>query len=463
MHLAEQLGETSLDPYVASELRSKQAGHLGLACSGGADSVGMVLMVWACFPQFRQRMTVLHFNHATRGDAADEDDQFVREMSADLALNFKAGRREAAKTVVSEDELRRARMSFFQDSGCDCVVTGHHLNDVAETMWMRLMRGSGLDGLAAPRPISDSGYTFRLLRPLLNIKRVTLEKALKACEIPWRKDASNAAPTYLRNRVRAALIPMLNALNERDSVQAAGRTRRLLQEDADALNKLAGALFERAHTPRGLHWETLQGQSKALWRRVLHLWLTQQPAVSISAESFEQLLERWILGKTFRQSAGRSCFFQWDAGYLQLALVEPDTTWRAFWAEPDNQYPLPNAKVMGVERVQLDDHLRGRILSGNVNPEHEAYVAAENDTLHRVWIRPWQQGDKLRPLGAPGKRKLQDIFVDKKIVVEERSIRPMVCMNAQDILWCPGIPPSETHKITPTSNWALRLTYLSSS
>lgn len=466
--LASYIGADSFHPSVVTGLRSHLQANWGLACSGGADSVCMALMVWACFAAQRERMVVLHYHHGIRGDAADGDEQLVREISDDLGLALRVGRREGGPGIaLSEDALRRDRMAFFEASGCACIITGHHLNDVAETLWMRLLRGSGLDGLAAPRPVSDSGYAFKLFRPLLNVKRDTLAAALQQCGVPWREDGSNASPVYLRNRVRSQLIPVLDVLSERDAVQAAGRTRRVLQEDADTLNALAQALFAKANTAKGLHGAEMQGQGRALWRRVLRLWLNAQASLGpISAEAFEQLLERWRLGEPFQQSAGPLAWFQLNAGYLHLTAIDGDTealAWVAFEAEAGKAYPLPDAKVFCIERVTLDDALRERIIGGQIDPAHEVFVGVKNDDPPTVWVRPWRDGDKIKHLGAPGRRKLQDIFVDKKITAQERRTRPVVCAINDDILWCPGIPPSAAHKITPESKWALRLTYQSTS
>jgi len=332
---------------------------------------------------------------------------------------------------------------------------------------MRLLRGSGVDGLSAPRPVSASGYGFVGLRPLLNLKRVTIEQALQQCGVLWREDASNSSPIFLRNRVRAAWIPLMQSLNERDFLQAAGRTRRLLEEDAVALDAAADCLFRNAYKHGHLDAKPLEGSAKALWRRVLHIWLnTVIPDMSMSAAAFEQLLERWMASEATQQSAGRSQVFRVEGSRLTLVAV-PDrpVAWEAFWAEPGNSYPLPNAKSITIQRLTLDLELKKHILSGKINNETAVFIALKTGQFaDRVLIRPWSPGDSYRPLGSPGRRKLQDVFVDKRIIEPERKLRPIVCLGQNDaIVWCPGIPPAESHKVTTTTKWALRLTYQSTS
>ena len=455
---------TGLHPEAVSYLQNDTSGNWGLACSGGADSVCMVLLVWSAFPQAHSRMRLLHFNHGIRGADADADAAAVDAIGTELGLKV-TSERAVIKTdpsALSEAHLRAARMDFFARAECNTILTGHQLNDVAESLLMRLTRGSGLEGLAAPRPVSSAGYAFKLVRPLLNFNRIQIQTALRKCGIDWHEDTSNATGHYFRNRVRSTLIPQIETVSKRDFFQACARTRMLLQEDAEALEAIAKSLWAQLFNGECLNIIPLKSAARAVVRRLLHQFInTLTPDTQLQPEALQQLIERIISGQPFRQSLGEH-FLVSQSGYLILSQEPPPSNWQAFSAVPGRSYRLCKNTEIRLETLILDAGLKKKILSGNIHPQHEAFIAFDQQPPPSITIRPWLPGDTLQMLGAPGRRKLQDIFVDKKIDASERKRLPIVCFSSQTIVWCPGIPPADTCKITPHTYQALRLTYTTS-
>ncbi len=228
--------------------------RIGIACSGGADSLCALLLTWAVFPRERKKMRVLHFNHESRGAASDGDEAFVRQVAATLELEFVAGTLSdyCGNERASEEIYRRARLKFLAENVRDgerCVfIQGHQADDVVETMIMRLARGSGAGGLCAPRPFSKmtaEGKTFFLQRPLLRLPKSKITAALRDCGIAWREDASNREDDFFRNRVRHHVVPALkSAMPENfDLYTCFLRSRETLQSEAEALE---AAGFEKA-------------------------------------------------------------------------------------------------------------------------------------------------------------------------------------------------------------------------
>ena len=292
-------------------------GIWGVGFSGGADSLALLLLLWAHWPERRGRLRVLHFNHRLRGAASRADADFCRRVARSLALGYVGGVWRGARTEASEAEARAARMAFFAKHG-RTVWLGHQQDDVAETLLMRLARGSGAGGLAAPRPVQRLPRGRVHLRPLLTLKKAELEAALRQAGAEWRVDATNAAGVYFRNRVRRAVVgPWIKAAG-RDAVAGAARARMLLEEDDDALEAWLDGL-DPIDTDGGLRRAALAGKPRALWRRALHRWLARHPAAGEpSRQAFEALLAVIVAGKRTRQSLGRAGFAVCDGTALRF-------------------------------------------------------------------------------------------------------------------------------------------------
>jgi tRNA(Ile)-lysidine synthase len=158
----------------------------------------------------RPRLRVLHFDHRVRGEASAEDARFVAALCAALGVPCLLGGREG-RGSAAEADLRASRDAFFArqraEVGFEILCTAHHLDDVVETMLLRLARGAGPAGLAAPRVLQDFRDGHRRWRPLIQagVGKAALLAALRAAGIPWREDATNALPVAARNRVRTWL------------------------------------------------------------------------------------------------------------------------------------------------------------------------------------------------------------------------------------------------------------------
>ena len=183
--------------------------RVGVAVSGGADSVCLLHVLLELAPEWDLRLHVLHLNHQLRGEESMGDECFVRELAASMGLpgSFRSVDIAAAPGNL-EEAARRARLEFFRDEmsqGLDRVATGHTRTDQAETVLFRLLRGAGGEGLAAIRPKTADG----VVRPLLDVHRAEVEEYLRGRGIPWRTDSSNASPRFARNRIRHSLLPQL--------------------------------------------------------------------------------------------------------------------------------------------------------------------------------------------------------------------------------------------------------------
>ena len=291
-------------------------GVWAIAFSGGADSLALLLLMWAHWPRHRSRLVALHFNHRLRGAESGRDVRFCRAVCRGLGVEFRteAWKRPAtAGRNASEAQAREARFVFFREqqwrAGARALWLGHQKDDIAESMLMRLARGSGTAGLAAPRPLQAWNETWIHVRPLLGLSKAEIEVALQACAVPWRSDSTNREPDFLRNRIRQQVLPeWVKAVAGRDALSGAMRSRELLQEDDEALERWADDL--KALRGRSVDLKRLAGVPRAVVRRVLQRWRLAlgERAGDLSRQGFEALLAAVERGAPTRLSLGSKGF-----------------------------------------------------------------------------------------------------------------------------------------------------------
>jgi len=429
-----------------------------VAFSGGADSLALLLSVREHWP--RQRLVALHFNHRLRAAESDADAGFCEEVCAQLGVEFRIAEWHSAELGASEAAARTARMTFFADEmrtlGAMVLWTGHQKDDVAETLLMRVARGSGSTGLSAPRPVQDFADGRSLLRPLLTLSKSEIVTALKAADVPWRNDSSNESAKYFRNRMRGEVIPAWRAAAENDALDGAALTRELLEEEDAALNSWLRQLMpETEYTSDILDVRRLTGFPRALLRRALRQW---RPLAPLARSAFSELLTLCERGAG-RLSAGEG-LVEVNGGILHYRPNVGETA--EMWACEsvgligDTQLFLPDGSHVIARTADLFEQLRARILGGEVDSTREVYLANVHGPVR---VRLWRDGDRYRPLGAPGSAKLQDLFVNRKIAPARRRVLPVFTDADDRILWVPGFPPAEKSKITNDSVTAVHLTY----
>jgi tRNA(Ile)-lysidine synthase len=327
--LAGEIGRARLHPAVRGWAERRPAGEgWAVALSGGADSVALLLLLWGLWPERRSRLRAIHFNHRLRGRAAQADAVFCRRLCAALGVTFIGGawvgRVEAGRRPVSEAAAREARFAFFQRElgrrRIRALWFGHQQGDIAESMLMRLARGSGTAGLAAPRPVQALPEGRIHLRPLLTLPKAEVKAALRAAGGAWREDASNRGGVFFRNRVRWSVIPGWRRAAGRDAEAGAALTRERMEEDDGALEAWVDEL-DPLTRGGALRVDRLKGRPRAVARRALHRWLVQVGREGVlSRQGFEALLAAVERGAATRHSLGVEGFAVLRDGRLRLRM-----------------------------------------------------------------------------------------------------------------------------------------------
>ncbi len=450
-----------------------RGGRVLVALSGGPDSVALldVLRTLASAGELTVA-AVAHFNHQLRGAEADEDEAFCRSMAAALDLAFEAGRgdvramaREQRRSV--EDAARVARYAFLEQAadraGADVIAVGHTRDDQAETVLLRLLRGSGSRGLAGILPRSG-----RVVRPLLDVSRSELRQYVRDRGLTFRTDPTNDDVSIPRNRVRHELLPYLAREFSPGVVDVLARAAAIAREDDECLQAeaIAGAASVVLSDETGtggveLDSAALMSLHPAIAARVVQLVLRRQNGGRfIGFDQVERFLDfardgrpgsmlslpglragrrggRIVLGpEPAREKNGA------EANSFEILLSIPGevTLDRQGWAI--SVEPLPPGDAG-------HPFMTGR--------GHQVAIASGPLSLPLV-VRGRRPGDRFRPLGLGGRgRKLQDFLVDRKIPREMRDSLPLVVDGAGRIVWVVGQAVAEDFRVTEPSTGVLLL------
>jgi tRNA(Ile)-lysidine synthase len=462
-----------------------------IAFSGGADSLAVLLTVSALWPRRRSRLIAAHFNHALRGAESDADETFCEQIAREAEVEFVTDKWIQPPAGASEAEARAARFEFFsrvaRAKDCRVLLTGHHLNDVLETFFMRLARGASAAGLAAPRPVrlwregeEDVGEIAEnaranlpasptnrfIVRPLLSQPANEIRRRLAAAGRGWREDASNQRADFLRNRIRHDVVPAwLHAAGE-GAFTGAALTRAWLEEDDAALETWLDELGIQKSVTR-LPLEPLKGKPRALRRRALRRW---RGAESLSRTGFDALIALTEKGEGqisagegwARVEAGQRVGAPRDANESPVGNVSVSAPASVF---------LPDGARIEVQNLIDVPNWRERLALRNIDPRSEALIAlpasasaegadSGTDPAHfSLTIRFWRSGDRYAPLGLGGSAKLQDLFVNRKIAPPDRHRLPVITGPDGQILWVPGFSPATHCRLAPETVWGVQLTY----
>lgn len=455
--------------------------HLLVALSGGADSMALLHLLHLLAPELALTLSVAHLNHGIRGAAATRDQLFSRRAAEALGLPFYTAtadvpaQAERDRTGL-EEAARRARHAFLHEIAEACgatrIAVGHHKGDMAEQLLLNLLRGAGPRGLGAMEPVTESG----IIRPLIDLSREDLACWLKARGIGHVTDATNSDTAYTRNRVRHLLIPLLEAHFNPSTVDTLARTAALLREEEDWLEEVTEAAYTDCLIAHGatrleLATEKLTGlhpaaRSRVLRRAVKALCGSTRALTATHVHSLSALIEQGGSGRAVDLSRGLRGIRTKGSLHLTMETGNLRTNRPGLLAEtPPFSYavdrPAPEGPVT-LEIAETGDCLEfrwalppeGPLTSRNA---HRVFIAPEILTFP-LTIRNTRPGDRFRPEGGAGSRKLGRFFADCGIEGARRSQVPLVIAD-EKILWVSGYRLDEAATAPPPGRPALEILF----
>jgi len=461
----------------------KPGDRLGVAVSGGADSVALLLATLELRGELGIVVSVVHFNHTLRADESEADRAFVKNLASEHDLEFLDARgdvvRRAKEHLLSiEAAARETRYEFFwsliETGRLDKVATAHTLDDQAETVLLRLIRGTGTRGLGGihpelggPAPGISRGQPSRgmIIRPLLHTRRCDIESYLASLGQPWREDSSNRDQYHTRNRVRQSLIPLLEKdFNPEITERLADFAEIALAEEDYWESELRGL-----PACSSLHVETLLALPLALRRRLVRA--AAPPGLQLEFRQVESTLE--VAEGTGDASVTCNLHAGWTFQRKGDSL--------AFIPQRPQERPpegLPGASLSALRLPvpgEVSDPGTGRrfqarrIVSASppagYNPEH---LYAPHALPSELIVRTWRFGDRFWPAHTKAPKKLKELFQEKKIVAELRASWPVMVAatngrdGQEDIVWVQGLPAPAHLRPQPCDGEAILLLEIAS-
>jgi len=423
--------------------------RLGIAVSGGSDSVALLRRLLPLCRANRIHAMVLHLDHGLRGAASTADARFVARLAKRLGIrcrleaahDLKADTKTAGTGLSLEMAARVARQAFFRrvtrDERLDAIATGHTADDVAETLLLRLARGSGASGLSGLRPRSTvAGVTF--VRPLLDQRHAALRAWLRRIRQTWREDASNHDQTIPRNRVRHTVLPWLER-HWQPSLQAMLTQSAAILRDEDALlDRLTEQAWRQARRGAALALHRLTGLPLALQRRVVRHWLLAAGHADAAGWlEIERILSHLTDPAAWQVALPGKLLARGADGILAIGLPGMKTS-----GGPDNGaatvLAVPgHASVAGIAVTAR--HARGIVRTTGAIGHLPSVCTLDAAALQgrTLRVRTRRPGDRIRPLGLAGSKSIQDLFVDAKVPAAQRARLPLLLAD-DEIVWVPG-------------------------
>lgn len=446
------------------------------AVSGGSDSVALTFVLRELDARGDLMLAgVAHLHHHIRGDEADGDAAFCRALADRLGVPAVIGdanvRDEAAEHGVSlEVAGRYARQRFFREAmaslRAERVATAHTRDDQAETVLLRLTRGAGSSGLAAMAPRRE-----HLVRPLLDVSREDLQEHLRAARETWREDATNADQSIPRNRVRHSVMPQLRTINAQADA-ALARAAELLRGDNEFLENLANAAFVRTVEVEeasdagdtgavrvSLRTEEFLKLPLAVGRRVARFALeTANPSRTYGLEEADAL--HWALktGVGANIPELRVERFSPAAVLIRKVPLVPRVPEVPKVLESEGQ-------LLSIPGAVTTPHGGWTVSAEGPLPKPAAPASDANQVFvdasgvgTRLIVRGRRPGDRLQPLGALGRKKVQDVLVDRKVPRDDRDALPIVTTESGEVVWVAGQVLADPFRVTPLTTSVVVLT-----
>lgn len=425
--------------------RLRAGTRVAVAVSGGADSVALLRALALAAPEIGLVLSVAHVHHGLRGADADKDAEFAAELAEHLGFPFlrhdvdtPAVARVEKQTL--EEAGRGLRYAWFRkllaEGRADAVATAHTLDDQAETVAQRLLRGAWTEGLGGIHPVVTCAHG-KILRPFLGVRRAEIEAWLRALGQGWREDATNADTTFTRNRIRHELLPRLTEFNPRIAEQLAHLAKIARDEEAWWEAELArllpglvlpgkpvrgGGRAVSTHPDEGsvgMELERLRGLAPAVRRRVLRA-AAQQLGCALNFEQTERLMGM--------------CAGEPDAAGAKKQELAAEL--RAERTARELRLVREDAQAAAAECFELA--IPGEVTGLGVTVRATLTGEANGAAVPAAVLRTPKAGDRVQIAHSRGPKPLKEIFERMGVAAEERKMWPVVEWQGR-IVWMRGV------------------------
>lgn len=433
-----------------------------VAVSGGPDSICLLYILDELKKELGITLVGAHINHCLRGEESDKDEEYAKKTCESLNIDFYSKKIDVhkiseQKNISCEMAGREVRYEFFNELmiklKANKIALAHNANDQAETILMRIMRGTGIEGIIGIKPVRDKIY----VRPILNLSRSEIEKYCEVNNISPRIDKTNLESIYARNKVRLELIPYMEQNFNKDIIKTLNRLSDIVKKDNDYLESIATKEYEK-YCEIGKGRVILNKKAflehEAIVSRIIRSALLE---VNNNLYNFEKIhissivnLQKHETGKTImlpQNIMAQNCYGNIHI-YLNIKTAE----------ENNNKY------LLNINEKNFIQHLN-KVIHIEVKSKTEFKEIKGNDYIkyfdydmisQPIIFRYRKDGDKFMPLGMKGNKKLKDLFMDLKIPKDKRNEIPLICFG-DDIGWVVGYRVSEKFKVSKDTKNILQI------
>ncbi len=438
----------TLDFEISEKLLTKGK-RVAVALSGGADSVCLLHLVHELSEKKGFRLYALHLNHMIRGEEADRDESSSQSFSASLGVEFVSESRDVPRIAAEsgkslEEAARDERYSFFarimEEKGINVLLTAHNADDNAETLILRLLRGTTLDGIAGIPKIREESFGV-IARPLLSVSKADILSYLHEKGIPYVTDSTNSDTAYLRNRVRKNIIPELISMNPA-FLESVSRSTRSFRDDSDYLIEEAKRLLFAATEKRGVSVSMIKSAPETILRRAV-MMLCLENGARPEASHMEKITEGLKNGDFELSLPGAKRLLS-EFGYL--SVIKDKRSPKSF--EGYQMTLCEGENILSLEEYGLSLSVEVKRLAGEMPCGCESksevadgkYILTSNDTVYAdrasLCVATRSPGDTVF-LGSFNK-DIRRLFSEKKI---QKALRPFfpIVRDCDGVLLIPGV------------------------
>ncbi|RKD33883.1 tRNA lysidine(34) synthetase TilS [Thermohalobacter berrensis] len=434
--------------------------------SGGPDSMALLYILYEIRDYINFNLYVAHVNHGVRGKEADRDEEFVKKVCSKLDIPFYSKKVDmeefAKKNRLSQEEAgRKIRYSFFREIikklGKGKIAVAHNKNDQAETLLMRFIRGTGIDGLKGMDYINGD-----IIRPLLDVERKEIESFLENSGIKARIDKTNLKPIYKRNKIRLELIPYIRENFNENIINTLFRTSTIMKVESDFLENYSKKIQNEVLKNKGKNEVSIDRdkfleQHIAIKNRILRNCIEN---IKGNLKGIEEKHISDMITLIKEGSTGKRI----DLPNNLIIRISYDTIIIEKKKKSNKKKELYyTVKINGI--TEVEDF--GFEISTKVLHKDDFKMESKNKFIKyfdydkikdNLYIRNRKPGDIFKPLGMRGRKKLKDFFIDEKIPREKRDLIPLL-VDKENILWVIGYRISEQYKITNKTKRILVVEY----
>lgn len=441
-----------------------------VALSGGPDSVCLLHILHSLKDELNLTIGAAHVNHMLRDEALSDElyvEQLCEELSipcyvAKIDINDISKKLNISHEMAGRDERYKFFESISNQYGYNKIAIAHNANDQAETVIMRMMRGTGLEGLGGIRAKRGE----KIIRPILAISREEIESYCDEKELKPRIDKTNLENIYSRNKVRLDILPYMKENFNEDIIETLNRMASILQKDDEYINKQCDKAFKeycRLETKGLLINKKLFNLDQAIVTRVIKKSLIDYSGKHINFEMKHIYDVIYLSKKGTNKKIDLPNDILAENTYGDIFLKSKNNL--NIDEENDlinNEIFIPIEKLSNNTLEFMDYTVKIELIDKKNNIEFSnndliKYFDYDN-IIEGIIIRTRKDGDKIRPLGMNGNKKLKDIFINNKVPREERDKIPVTCFD-NNIAWIVGHKVSEDYKVNKKTKRIIKITF----